>query len=175
MHEEPHYRAHVGLVHREPLALVVERAAEAPELAHDHAAVLVQPFPHARHERVAAELLPRRPLPAQLLLDDGLRRDARVVVAGLPERVEAAHPVPADERILQRPVERVAHVQGARHVRRRDGDHVRLAGRLGIGVEEAFLLPRALPAFLDAEWRVERLHLHQEPILARVLSLPISG
>jgi len=35
-------------------------------------------------------------------------------------------------------------------------------------MEEAFFLPRALPAFLDAEWRVERLHLHQEPILARV-------
>ena len=37
----------------------------------------------------------------ELLLDDVLRRDARVVVAGLQERVEAPHAVPADERVLR--------------------------------------------------------------------------
>ena len=87
--------------------------------------VVVEPAPRPLEERVAADLLPRRPLGDQLLLDDVLRRDAGVVVAGLPERVEAAHPVPADQHVLDRAVERVAHVQLAGHVRRRHADHER--------------------------------------------------
>ena len=48
-----------------------------------------------------------RPLP----LDHRVHRDRGVVVSRLPERVEASHPVPADEHVLGRGVERVAHVQ----------------------------------------------------------------
>ncbi len=162
--EEAHDGADVRVVHREPLALVVERAAETAELAHDHAAVLVQPLPHALDERLAAEVEPRRALPAQLPLDDRLRRDAGVVESGLPERVEAAHAVPADERVLDRAVQRVAHVERARDVRRRDRDDVRVARPVRVGVVEALLLPDALPALLDARVCVERLH-HAEPIV----------
>ncbi len=39
--EEPHHRSYVGVVHREPLAAVVERGADAAELHHDLAAVFV--------------------------------------------------------------------------------------------------------------------------------------
>ena len=96
-----------------------------------------QPLPDALDERVAADLLARGALAAQLLLDDGLRGDAGVVEARLPERVEAPHAVPADEGVLDRPVEGVAHVQRARHVRRRHRDDVGLAadrrGRRGRG------------------------------------------
>ena len=56
--EEAHDRAHVRLVHREPLTAVVERGADAPELEHDLAAVLVEPFPDELDERLAAEILP---------------------------------------------------------------------------------------------------------------------
>ena len=56
------------------------------------------------------------------LLDHGLRGDAGVVGAGHPEGVVALHPPPADQDVLQRVVERVAQVQGAGHVRRRDDD-----------------------------------------------------
>ena len=100
--EEAHHGADVVVVHREALAVVVERAAEPPELAHDHAAVLVQPLPDALDERVASDLLSRRSAAPQVFLDDRLRRDPRVVVPRLPERVEAAHPVPARERVLDR-------------------------------------------------------------------------
>ena len=57
VHEEAHHGAHVAVVHGEALALVVEGAAQAAELAHDHAAVLAQPLPDALDECLAAELL----------------------------------------------------------------------------------------------------------------------
>ncbi len=47
-------------------------------------------------------------------------------VPGLPEHVAAAHALEAAEDVLQRVVEGVAHVERARHVRRRDHDRVRL-------------------------------------------------
>jgi hypothetical protein len=65
----------------------------------------------------------------ELLLDDDLRRDARMVGADLPERVVAAHPMPADEHVHQRLLERVTHVQRAGDVRRRQLDAVRIAIR----------------------------------------------
>ena len=112
--EERHHRADVVVVHREPLARVVERAAEAAVLAHDRAAGLLEPLPRALDERLAPEVLSREALLRELLLDDVLRRDAGVVVARLPERVEAAHPVPADEDVLERAVERVARCAARR-------------------------------------------------------------
>ena len=60
--------------------------------------------PDALDEGLAAELLARRALARELLLDDVLGRDARVVVARLPERVEALHPVQADQQVLDRAV-----------------------------------------------------------------------
>ena len=73
-----------------------------------------------------------------------------MVVARLPERVEAAHPVPADEHVLDRPVEGVPHVELARDVRRRDADDERVvAARAGARGVEALGLPRLLPAPLD--------------------------
>jgi hypothetical protein len=61
----------------------------------------------------------------------------------------------------------VAHVERARDIRRRHGDDIGVAGRVGVRVVEAFALPRLLPALLDAARGVERLELHHEPILAR--------
>ena len=58
----------------------------------------------------------------QLALDHHLGGDAGMVGAGLPQHVAAAHALEAAQHVLQRVVERVAHVQRARHVRRRDHD-----------------------------------------------------
>src|SRR5581483_8772827 len=121
-----------------------------------------EPGPGTLEERLAADLLARGALGDELLLDHVLRGDARVVVAGLPERVEASHPVPADERVLDRAVERVAHVQLAGDVRRRHADDERLlAPRAGAGLVEALVLPGALPALLDAVRVVPWLHARQ--------------
>ena len=157
--EEPHHRLDVGVVHREALAAVVERGTEAAELARDRPARLLEVAPDPLDERLAAEHLPRRPLLRELFLDHVLGRDAGVVVARLPERVEAAHPVPADQHVLERAVEGVAHVQRAGHVRRRHADHERVVAALaGAGAVEALGLPGLLPALLDAFGAVERLH-----------------
>ena len=77
-------------------------------------------------------------------LDDGLRGDARVVGAGHPERLETLHPLLADEDVLQRVVQRMAQVQRAGHVRRRNDDRVRLAAGVRLAVEVACFLPEAV-------------------------------
>ena len=45
-----------------------------------------------------------------------------MVVPGLPERVEAAHPVPADERVLDGAVQGMSQVQLTGDVGRRHAD-----------------------------------------------------
>ena len=76
---------------------------------------------------VAAEAVARQAFAREVARDHHLRRDAGVVGAHLPQRVEAAHAVVADQRVLQRVLERVAHVQRAGDVRRRQQDRVGLA------------------------------------------------
>ncbi len=135
--EHLEHRARVVVVHREALAAEVERGAEAQVLPRDRRAGLAPPLPQALEEQLAAELLARRALGRQQPLDHHLRRDARVVGAVDPERVAAAHAVQADQHVVDRAVQRVAHVQRARHVRRRDRDRVRLAGIVRVRLERA--------------------------------------
>jgi hypothetical protein len=45
-----------------------------------------------------------------------------MIAARLPQCIAAAHPLIADEDVLQREGQRVAHVQAARHIRRRHHD-----------------------------------------------------
>ena len=86
----------------------------------------------------------------QLLLHHHLRGDAGVVGAGEPEGVEAGDALPADEDVLQRGGERVAEVERAGDVGRRQHDG---EGRPGpvvlVAVEVAALLPEPVPAGLD--------------------------
>ena len=84
-----------------------------------------------------------------LALDQHLGRDARVVGAGLPERGLAEHPVVARERVHQRVLKGVAHMQAAGDVRRRQHDAVGVARGIVIGREIAALLPYGIPAGLD--------------------------
>ncbi len=161
--EERHHRPDVLVVHREPLARVVERRAEAPVLAHDGAPRPLEPVPRPLDERLAADLLTRRALGDELLLDDVLGRDAGMVVARLPQRVEAPHPVPPDEHVLHRAVQRMAHVELAGDVRRRDADDERvLAPAARAGAVEALRLPRLLPAPFDARGVVQAVHQDAE-------------
>src|SRR5207247_8303347 len=99
MHEEAHDRAHIRVVHREALATVVERSADAAELEHDLAPVLAQPLPDELLKGCTPEVLARFALLRQVLLDRVLRGDARVVEARLEERVVPLHPPRADDRV----------------------------------------------------------------------------
>ena len=74
---------------------------------------------------VAAQVVPGfLLLLEQPLLDDGLGGDAGVVGAGHPEDVVALHPPPADQDVLQGVIERVAQVERAGDVGRRDHDAI---------------------------------------------------
>ncbi len=95
----------------------------------------------------------------QLLLDNHLRGNARMVKARTPQRLPATHPIPARQTILDGAHERVAQVQRARHIRRRHRHHKLLAIRgclakvlLGaLGLEEAQRLPPLVPRRLDIQ------------------------
>ena len=87
----------------------------------------------------------------ELALDHRLRRDAGMIGARLPQHVLAAHALEAAEDVLQRIVERVAHMQRAGDIRRRNDDAIRF--RLGAfrpaGAERAFVFPLFVNAGLD--------------------------
>ena len=123
--EDFQHRPRKAFVHREAFARPVARGAEALELVEDGSAGFFLPFPDALDELLAAEVATVHLSLHELPLDDHLRRDARVIRPGLPEHVLPAHALETAQDVLQRVVEGVAHVQGARHVRRRDDDRVR--------------------------------------------------
>ena len=152
--------ARIAFVHRETLVCVVERAAEPAELLEDRSTRLCAPFPDAADERLTAEVEARQALVAQLLLDDVLGRDPRMIGAADPERLTTAHALVADQRVLDREVERVAHVQRPGDVRWRHGDHVGLARVVGRDRERAGLVPASRDRGLDGGRVVAGLHGH---------------
>ena len=87
----------------------------------------------------------------QLALDHHLRRDAGMVGARLPQHVLAAHALEAGQHVLQRVVERVADMQRAGDIGRRNDDAIGL-GRGALrpaGAEGARLLPGLVNAAFD--------------------------
>ncbi len=144
-------RPRTTLVHREPVAAPVDGCAHAPQLLRDLAARVLLPVPDALHEFLAAEFAPGGAFGIQQALDDHLCRDARVVHSRLPERAIPGHALVARQRVHDRVLERVAHVQRARDVGRWDHDAIRLAVALR-GEITAFF-----PALIDALLDLKRL------------------
>ena len=87
----------------------------------------------------------------------------------LPEHIAAAHALEAAENILQRVVERVAHMERARHIRWRDDNRVGFRGfALGTaGFECAFLLPHIANACFHC-CRIEPIVHHEKIIPAGI-------
>ena len=159
VHEHLGDRAHVVVVHREALVLVVERRSELAELARDVVAVFLHPLPDPLDEGLAPDLQARDPLGLELLLHDPLRGNARVVLAVDPLGPLPAHARDPDLEVLDRRVQRVPHVQVAGHVGRRHRDRVVLLGRpLGLRMED----PGPLPAG-------EHTRLHVGGLVTRAL------
>ncbi len=135
-------RGRESLVHGEAFASPVDAVAEAPHLAEDLAAVLLLPRPHLRHELLAGVVVLALAFGlADVPLDERLGGDPGVIHAGQPQRLEALHPLAADQRVHQRVAERVADVQAARDVRRRQHDRVRRLVAVDVGREVAALDP----------------------------------
>ena len=123
-------RARQPLVHGEALARPVAGGAEPLQLVDDDAAALGLPLPDPFEELGAAHVAAAGLLAFhQLALDHHLGGDAGMIGAGLPQHVAAAHPLETAQHVLQRVVERVAHVQRAGDVGRRDHDGERLGVR----------------------------------------------
>ena len=139
----------VAIVHREALARVVHRCAEALVLLDDRGAGRFLPLPDALHKRLATEVVARDAIGGELALNDHLRGDARMIGTRLPEDVAALHATPTDQQVLHRAVERVAHVQRTRHVGRRQLDAVRLARGIRVGRKQIDLLPGGENPALD--------------------------
>ena len=156
---------HEGLQHRfgepfvqgEPLRGPVDGGAEPAELVPDGPARAPGPVPHPFDERLAAETAPVAALRLDLALDHHLGRDPGVVRPHLPQGVVAPHAVIADEGVHDRVLERMPHVEGSGHVRRRDHDAVRLA--VAARREPAALFPGGVHAALDAAGIVGRFHV----------------
>ena len=153
--EHVHDRLHVVVVHREALVLVVEGGAKPFELLDDRGAVLLAPLPYALDKCLAPDLLAARAFRGKLLLHLNLGGDAGVVGAEDPLGAAALHAPEADQRVLDRAVERVAHVKHAGHVRRRDGYREVLAGvARGLRMEDPGVVPAREHAGLHVRRRV---------------------
>jgi hypothetical protein len=126
----------------------VRGGAEAPHLPRDGRARLLFPLPDPLDELLAAEVVAALALLLELALDHDLRGDAGVVRAHDPVGVVAAHAVESDQRVHQRLLERVAHVQRAGDVRRGQLDAI---GRRPVILmpEQPLRLPAGVPALLD--------------------------
>ena len=141
-----------ALVHGEALARPVAGCAEPLELVDDDAAELGLPLPHPLDEFLAAHD-PAGGLLAlhELALDHHLGGDAGVIGARLPQHVAAAHALEPAQHVLQRVVEGMPHVQGARDIGRRDDDAIGLGvAALGAaGTKRLRLLPGGPDTALD--------------------------
>jgi hypothetical protein len=140
-HEDLTNGARQSFIHREPLPAPVAGAAQLLDLSEDSGLVLFLPAPDDRLELLTGEIGSLLAFRRQILLDDILGGDAGVIGAGDPQYVVPVHALPAGQNVLQRDVERVTHVQGARHVGRRQHHREGREWRIDVGVEEALLFP----------------------------------
>ena len=86
IHEYAEHRPRIMRIHRELRPLPVARGTEPAQLLEDDPALLVPPLPHLVQELLAAEIMSRLLLLAQLPLHHRLGGDTGVVGAGQPER-----------------------------------------------------------------------------------------
>lgn len=136
-------------VHREVGAVPIDAVADAAHLVENRAARELLPFPDLFNELLARQGLVVHALLFKLALDDDLRRDAGVVRARNPNGVVARHAVVARQRVHDRLIEGVPHVQNARDVGRRKLNGKARLFRVETGLEVAAFLPDRVPTRFD--------------------------
>ena len=147
-------------VHREPLARPVQGVPHPLDLVDDLAAVLLLPLP------TRARRTPRGRCRAGRCLPSRSSRSTTTCVAmpawSMPGSQSVSYPCIRARRTsmsCERMLERVADVQAAGDVRRRDHDAVRLAFRREMRLEVAALDPLRRPPWLDRRRVVLRRHV----------------
>ena len=133
-------------VEGEMLVGVVAGAAHALDLLDDRGAVFAAPFVAGLDELLAANLKTADTLFGQFLVDLGLRGDAGVVGAQDPAGLIPLHAGTADAGVLDGVVERMAHVEHAGDVGRRDDDRVAIVLMLA-ETRRALEIPAIVPRF----------------------------
>ena len=142
------------IIKRKALAGPVHGVADGAHLVLNSSAVLALPLPDLLNEFVAVVVPAGLALGLlKLGLDLGLGRDTRVVRARQPQRGVALHALAADNRVDERVIQGVAHVQLTGDVRRRQYDGI----RLGLGLGRRCEVARLHPAFVEV--RFDRLRI----------------
>ncbi len=145
-HEDLLHGLAQSLIHGEALARPVGGDAEPLVLTDNRAAGFFLPGPDTFGEFFPCEIGTLLLLQREIALDHHLRRDAGMVGARLPEHILAAHPLEPDQHILEGMVQRMAHMQDAGDIRRRDHDAIGLGSRVHARLETAGILPRLVEA-----------------------------
>jgi len=143
-------------VHREPITAPVDRCAQTSGLIRDFAAGFFFPRPDALNKLLASEVVFRLALSVEQPLDNHLCRNAGVIHAGLPQRAVTFHAMETRQRVHDRVLERVPHVQCARHVGWRNYDAIRSA--ITLRCEIALFFPALVDALFNVMWLVGLVH-----------------
>mmetsp|Transcript_32794 Transcript_32794/g.71507 ORF Transcript_32794/g.71507 Transcript_32794/m.71507 type:complete len:419 (-) Transcript_32794:110-1366(-) len=137
-----------SVIHSEEEAFPVHRNSQHAELVADAVALLGLPLPHFLEEFLAAEVVLGDAFLHEQLLDYRLGSDPGVIHARHPEHVEALHAFVSDDRVLNRKLQCVAHVETAGHVRRRNQDGLVLfLGSVAFRLVVALRIPPRIPIF----------------------------
>ena len=160
--EDGLHHGRAGRAHGEVLQGPVAARGEPAHLPGDGGARLLLPVPDLFQKALSAEVVARDALGIELTLHDDLCGDAGMVGARQPQGVVAAHAMPAGERVHQRLVEGMPHVQGAGHIGRRQLDAEGLGLGLLAGCIEATTLPLRPPVGFELggfKGFIERRHV----------------
>ncbi len=145
---------HVLGIEREALPAPIAGAADDLELLDDRRTGFPDVLPGSLYECFPTQVEARLAFGGEALLDHVLRRDPGMVGPGQPLGSAAAHPLEANQHILDDVVERVPDVQHVGDVGRGDDDDVRLA--IGPRLEDAGLEP----ALVDHRFYGPRIVCH---------------
>ena len=137
-----------ALIQCEALTVPVAGGAQLFQLLNNAAAVFLLPGPGALQKFLAPDLLLGDSLFAHGLDNLGLRCDGSMVGSRQPQGGISLHPAETDQDILQRFIQRMAHVQLAGDVRRRNHNGVRFFLGIHFRVEIAALHPEIVDAAL---------------------------
>ena len=125
----------------------------------DDATVFVRPVPSVFQELIAAEVGLFDALFGQLAHHFSLCGDTCMVGSRHPAGIFAFHTGAANENILNRIVQHVAHVEHTRYVWRRNDHRIRFAA-IGFATEEFIVEPVFIPFRLHGLWVILTCKFH---------------
>ena len=145
----PGFRITGRTTHGKSFAGPIAGCAQPFQLADDGAARFDLLLPDTVDEFFAPHLCARRlAVGRHFAFGHHLRGDTGVVCARLPKCVEPAHPVPTHQNVLQRVIERVPHMQAARHIG--GGDHDAICAGTRFRVCACFEAAALFPCLIQA-------------------------